>query len=303
MMDHLNGHWTPSGFRHDYSSRSATQLEKELIAYCPAEGGDDERQAILTDLTAAYFGEVLLNQAGGRWKWDNTAGELTDGAPVVVPDPSLGLEAIDPAVIARRALTKRTGRVVTGEVRRLRKAVGEYQKARPEWRPDRVPTPRVRDWDLESVRYADDVDQWRGECLRDFRQWWLEEVGGDRYAWVFNPASMDLMEKVLRERCASVEEFDAVSGERFWIVAAWYVGMAAVHGKGAVWQYRAVDPDAPEGGMYAADNYWTGSIFVNQRNHLDGHAAHPSAMLRGALEEGGSLRRELDRFKDPHPDR
>ncbi|MEU9503167.1 hypothetical protein [Streptomyces sp. NPDC048196] len=299
LMDHLHASFAPQDWKHDYTSASATALEKRLITYCTGENHD--RDATRIEVTAAYFGEVLLNEAGGRWGWDNNAGEGPSGLPVILPDPPLDLAPIVPLELAHRALAKRTGKVMAAEIRRVRKAVYPHYGRTLESHPPRLPTPRVESHDLEAVTFRMAMDDWLGQCMRDFRDGWIEEAGyGDREFWAFTPASLDQLEAILRDRCPTLEAFNDVCSSRFWTVAAWYVGMVVTEEKAATWQYRAIDPEAAPGSMYAADDYWTGSIFVNQRDRIGGHAEHPIDMLRAVLRDGVSLRQSYDRFPAPH---
>ncbi|MEK2475567.1 hypothetical protein [Streptomyces noursei] len=283
------------GWEHEYTAGSLPELEEALLDFCSHDDGKDDGNALYVEAVAAYLGETLLEEAGGRWDWDATAG--TDGLPVVRPDPALALPPVVPLLVVGQALREKSGQVLATAVRLLRAAVRDRQREHPEWWPRRVRTPWVHTGSIISSCRA--AERWRNQRMVDYLHWWAEEAGG-REHWLFAPASLDALQALLRKHFRTVEDYDRVADERFWIMAAWYVGHYVVEKKDALWQYREVDPDAPPGTPHAADGHWTGSAFVSQRLRHDGHAAHPWAMLREAVA-GKDLHEIVDRFPDPRP--
>ncbi|MER6051293.1 hypothetical protein ABT168_28235 [Streptomyces sp. NPDC001793] len=284
-------------WEHDYSARSLPEVEQALLDSCSVDDGDDDATPLHIEAVAAYLGETLLQEAGGRWDWDATAG--TDGLPVVRPDPALGHPPVVPLLVVGQALREASGQVLATAARLLRRAVRARQREHPEWWPRQVRTPWVHAGAVHSACRT--PERWRNARMVDYLRWWAEQAGG-RDRWLFAPASLDAMEALLRQHFRTVEDYDRVADEPFWITAAWYVGQYVVHNKGALWQYREVDPDAPPGTSHAADDPWTGSVFVSQRLRYDGHAEHPWAMLREAVA-GQDLREIVDRFPDARPHR
>ncbi|MDX3233390.1 hypothetical protein [Streptomyces sp. ME19-01-6] len=277
---------------HEYSARSLPELEESMLDFCSYDDGSD-MSAMYLESAAAYLGETLIEEAGGRWDWDENAG--TDGLPVVCPDPVLGLEPVVPLLVVGQALNEKTGKVFATVARLLRKAVRDRQRQHPEWWPKRVPTPWVGYGTILTA--CNTAREWRNDRMIDFLHWWAAEAGGRR-RWKYTPASLDAMQALLRENFRTVEDYDQVAHEPFWTMAAWYVGQYVVEIKDALWQYREINPDAPPGTWHAEDCYWTGSVFVNQRLRYDGHAEHPWKMLRDVIA-GESLREVVDRFPDP----
>ncbi|WP_438487764.1 hypothetical protein [Streptomyces sp. S186] len=296
LMTLFHDQFAHEDWEHEYSARSLPELEQALLDFCSVDDGADDTPLHI-EAAAAYLGETLIAEAGGRWDWDETAG--TDGLPVVRPDPVLGCAPVVPLLVVGQALREASGQVLATAARLLRRAVRDRQRQHPEWWPQRIRTPWVRAGTIISACRA--PERWRNQCMIDYLHWWAEQAGG-RDRWLFTPASLDAMEALLRRHFRTVEDYDRVADEPFWLMAAWYVGQYVVHNKGALWQYREVNPDAPPGTWYAADNYWTGSVFVSQRLRYDGHAEHPWVMLREAVA-GKDLREIVDRFPDPLPHR
>ncbi|MGX7760402.1 hypothetical protein ACWQ06_17320 [Streptomyces angustmyceticus] len=295
ILDRFLDQYTPEGWQHDYSARELPQLEGQLLDFCRGDDGSDSN-AMVIESAAAYLGETLLAEAGGRWDWDECAG--TGGLPVVCPDPALGLEPVVPLLVVAQALKDRTGKDFATAARLLRKAVRDRQREHPEWWPKRVPTPWVDYGCLFTA--GDTAHRWQSARMLDYLDWWAEEAGG-RQRWNFTPASLDRLESLLRENFPTVEDYHAASDEPFWVMAAWYVGKCVVEGKGAQWQYRGINPDAPPGTWHAEDCYWAGAVFVNQRLRYDGHAELLPVMLRDVVA-GESLRDVVDRFPDRAPE-
>ncbi|MGG2462733.1 hypothetical protein ACO0M4_23435 [Streptomyces sp. RGM 3693] len=294
FMTRLYDQFTYEEWEHDYTARSLPELEEALLDFCSLDDGSDGN-AMYIESAAAYLGETLLEEAGGRWDWDESAG--TDGLPVVCPDPVLGLAPVAPLLVVGQALDDASGQVFATVVRLLRKAVRDRQREHPEWWPRRVPTPWVRYGTILTA--CNTPRRWKDARMLDYLKWWSEEAGG-RARWDFAPASLDTLQALLRENFPTVEDYDRAAHEPFWTMAAWYVGQYVVENKKALWQYREVNPGAPPGTWYAEDCYWAGSIFVSQRLRYDGHAEHPWVMLREAVA-GVPLREVVDRFPDPVP--
>lgn len=297
LMDLLYGTFTEERWSHTYRSPSLKRLEKELLWYFEHPHGGD-LDTIFSKSVAGYLGETLLNEVGGRWDWDENAG--TSGLPVVRPDPVLGLDPVVPSTIVDQAVTEKSGLVFTETARSLRSVVRARQRKKENagWQPERTPTPWVAREDLEAVTYARQLSDWSNRCYSIYYYTWADEAGGGIEHWNFQPESLDTMEALLRENFQTVEDYNRVADEPFWMQAAWYVGEYVVRRKRAQWQYLQVNPDAEPGTLYAADSYWTGSAFVRQRYRYDSHAEHPHEMLRAVLT-GTSLREVVDRFNDP----
>ncbi|MFG2490421.1 hypothetical protein ACGFSD_05000 [Streptomyces caniferus] len=296
ILDRFVDQFTSEEWKHDYSARELPELEEHLLDFCKGDDGSDSN-AMFIESVAVYLGETLLEEAGGRWDWDESVG--TDGLPVVCPDPVLGLEPVVPLLVVGQAIKERTGQVFATVARLLRKAVRDRQREHPEWWPNRVPTPWVHYGCL--FRAADTAYRWQNAGMIDYLDWWAEEAGG-RERWNFTLKSLDLLEALLRESFPTVEDYHEASDEPFWVMAAWYLGKCIVECKDAQWQYRGINPDAPPGTWHAEDCYWAGAVFVNQRLRYDGHAELLPVMLRDVVA-GESLRDVVDRFPDRVPER
>ncbi|WP_327351533.1 hypothetical protein [Streptomyces sp. NBC_01304] len=294
-MDLLLAQFTADGWDHDYSIGSLRLLEEDLATLYGTDDGQDST-ALYMEALAGYLGEVLLAEGGGRWVWDESAGSV--GLPAVEPDPELGLETVVPILLVGQAVYEKTQNVFATVALRLRRAVVRHKAAHPGWRPERVRTPWVRFGELDEVGAL--WKYWPNERFHDYLTWWADGAGGGRERWDFGPASLDALEALLRERLGTVEQYDKVAGEPFWVQAAWYAAEYVVRRKDAAWQFRKSNPEAPPGTWYAADSYWTDTVFVDQRMRYGGHAEHPTQMLRAVLE-GETLRAVVDRFPDPAP--
>ncbi|MDH6144848.1 MULTISPECIES: hypothetical protein [Kitasatospora] len=297
-MDLLNGTFSYAGWSHTYQAPSLKRLERTLHWFLDRRLGGDMDTLLLRSV-AGYLGETLLNQAGGRWGWDETL-DGGIGLPVVCPDPALELAPVVPLEIVERAVAEKTGTVFAEEARRLRGAVRarKRRKGNGTWEPERLPTPWIARAELESFTMAKRLLNW-GWYHRNLHRWsWVQEAGGGEERWNYRPESLDALEELLLERFASVDEYNEVAKEDFWMHAAWYAGECVVMWKKARWQYLEPNPDALPGTPYAADNYWTGTVFIRQRFRFDGHVEHPTNMLR-AVFAGHRLREVAERFPDP----
>jgi hypothetical protein len=297
-MDLLHGTFLSKGWSHTYQAPSLKRLERELHQFLERGLGGDIDTLCLRSV-AGYLGETLLNQAGGRWDWDENL-DGGAGLPVVRPDPVLELAPVVPLEVVERAVRERTGTVLADEARRLRGAMRAHKrrKGNEGWEPERLPTPWIAREDLESFTMAQRLLHWGWSQRNLHRYGWADEAGGGEERWNYRPDSLDALEELLRQRFRSVEEYNAAAGEEFWMHAAWYAGECVVRWKKARWQYLESNPQALPGTRYAADNHWTGTVFIRQRFRLDGHAEHPRNMLR-AVFAGHRLREVADRFPDP----
>ncbi|WP_187369913.1 DUF6333 family protein [Streptomyces boluensis] len=292
-MDLFVAQFSAEDWEHDYSIASLKFLEEETLPLFATDDGTDV-PGLYMEALAGYVGEVLLNEGGGRWIWDEEAGAV--GMPAVQPDPVLGLEPIVPILLVGQAAYEQTQTIFATVALRLRKAVTERKAAEPGWKPERVPTPWVSFHELDECGAT--WKYWPNERFHDYLTWWADRAGGGRERWDFMPASLEAMEELLRDRLGTVEEYNKVAGNSFWMVAAWYVGEYVVRRKGATWQFRQSNPAAPSGTWHASDSYWTDTIHVVQRMRYAGHAEHPTEMLRDVLG-GERLADVVDRFAEP----
>ncbi|MEV0094985.1 hypothetical protein [Streptomyces sp. NPDC050738] len=285
----MHGDW-----EHLYSARELPDLEEQLLSFCKSDDGSDTN-ALFVESAAAYLGETLVEEAGGRWEWDARAG--VGGLPVICPDPVLGLDPIVPHLVVGQAVTDGSGRTFATLARLLRTAVRDRQEEHREWWPKRVPTPWISYGCLMSALH--EADRWRNNRMLDYLDWWAAEAGG-RERWNFTTTSLDTLQALLRKTFPTVEDYYEACDEPFWVMAAWYVGECIVQNKDAQWQFRGINPDAPLGTWHAEDSYWTNAVFVNQRLRYDGHAELLPVMLHDVVA-GQSLREVVDRFPDPLP--
>ncbi|MGW1375024.1 hypothetical protein ACWD6P_12230 [Streptomyces sp. NPDC002446] len=266
-------------FPFDYSPDSLDALEARVLEHCDA-GQDPLKRAEFTESAAAYLGEVLLGVAGGGWGWNTRPAGDRPGQPVVWPDPELELSPIAPGLLVAYALRVRTGTAFAEEVGRLQQAVTERQQEVPGWEPVKEHTPHV---DPGSPLPEDPaLTAWLDERREAFPAWVGDAFGG---AWRrnFHSDTLDWLEAAVRQRFATVEEFDASRDEPFVQGACWYMGEVIRRNKGAVWQYIPFHPDAEPGAPGSRESLWTEVPFVDQPDKRVGGAAIPLECLRELL--------------------
>ncbi|MER6305878.1 hypothetical protein [Streptomyces sp. NPDC001657] len=268
----------------DYSPESLETLEARLLEHHDSVQ-EPEQRAKFVESATAYLGEVLLGIAGGGWGWNTRPVDERPGQPVVWPDPDLELSPIAPRLLIAHALRVRTGNAFAHEVERLREAVSALQDAVPGWKPVKEHTPRVD----PTVPMPEDpaLTAWLDERSKALPAW---AEGAFNGAWRghFHPDTLDWLETVVRQRFATVEEFDAARDDPFVQGACWYLGEVIRRVKGAVWQYIPFDPDAGPGAPGSRESPWTEVPFIDQPDKRVGGAAIPLGCLRELfLEENG----------------
>ncbi|MEU8686351.1 hypothetical protein [Streptomyces sp. NPDC048611] len=271
----------PEGFPFDYRPESLDALEARLLEQDGSvqEGGD---RAEFVASATAYLGEVLLGVAGGAWGWHTRPVGDLPGQPVVCPDPDLHLSPVAPMLLISYALRVRTGTAFAGELERLRQAVTARQRAIPGWAPVKEHTPHVDPG--EPLPEHPVLTAWlaeRSEALAD----WAKEAFDGAWRSNFHPRTLNWLEAVIRQRFATVAEFDAARDEPFVQGACWYLGEVIRRNKGAVWQYVPYDPDAEPWALGSRENVWTEVPFVDQPDKRVGGAAIPLGCLRELLPE------------------
>ncbi|REK84916.1 hypothetical protein DY245_40620 [Streptomyces inhibens] len=282
------------GFPFDYSPKSLDALEARLLEHHDS-AQDPAKRKEFVESAMAYLGEVLLGIAGGAWGWNTRPVDDLPGQPVVWPDPELELSPVAPKLLISYALRVRTGTAFAEEIERLRQAVTARQHAVPGWEPAKEHTPHV---DPTAPLPEDPVlTAWLAE-RREALPAWAEGAFNGAWRWNFHPDTLDWLEAVVRQRFATVEEFDASRDEPFVQGACWYMGEVIRRNKGAVWQYIPFDPDAEPGAPGSRESVWTEVPFVDQPDKRVGGAAIPLGCLRellfgeevdGKREEGESL--------------
>lgn len=277
----------------DYSPESLETLEARLLEHHDAVQ-EPEKRAEFVESAMAYLGEVLLGTAGGGWGWNTRPVDGRPGQPVVRPDPDLELSPIAPRLLIAHALRVRTGSAFAHEVERLREAVSALQEAVPGWQPVKEHTPRVD----PTVPMPEDpvLAAWLEERRKALSAW-AEDAFNGAWRWHFHPDTLDWLETAVRQRFATVEEFDAAQDEPFVQGACWYLGEVIRRVKGAVWQYIPFDPDAGPGAPGSRENPWTEVPFVDQPDKRVGGAAIPLECLRGLFREEESLQDILIWFR------
>lgn len=179
------------------------------------------------------------------------------------------------------------------------------QHAVPGWEPVKSHTPHV---DPEAPLPEDPaLTAWLAERNEALSAWAQNAFEG---AWRrnFHPDTLDWLEAVMRQRFATVEEFDASRDEPFVQGACWYMGKVIRRNKGAVWQYIPFDPDAGPGALGSRESAWTEVPFVDQPDKRVGGAAIPLEWLRellveekekeGAAAEAAADGKREDRLRD-----
>ncbi|MDI3387604.1 hypothetical protein QIS99_15545 [Streptomyces sp. B-S-A8] len=289
----------PDGEWFDFTPGSLDALERELLRRFgpsapppPASDGpgasDASRTPVRAEWTewtesaAAYVGEVLLGVAGGAWGWHTRPVDGAPGQPVVCPDAELGLSPLAPKLLIAHALRGGSGGAFAAEVARLRAAVAALAEQVPGWSPVKAHTPQVDP--VGPLAEHPFLARWtaeRREALSD----WSEEAFRGAWRWNFHPGTLDLLESVVRERFATVEEFDASRDEPFVQGACWYLGEVIRRNFGAMWQYAPLDAAAEPGALGSREHGWTGVPFVDQPGKRLPGAAEPLGCLRELLAE------------------
>ncbi|MGY5128204.1 hypothetical protein [Streptomyces nigrescens] len=293
----------PEDFSLDYGPKSLAALEARLLEQDDSVQESEQRREFV-ESAMAYLGEVLLGVAGGAWGWNTRPVDDLPGQPVVCPDPDLELSPVAPMLLISYALRIRTGTAFAEETARLRQAVRARQQVIPGWEPVKEHTPHV---DPKLPLPEDPVlTAWlaeRNEALSG----WVEDAFAGAWRRSFHPDTLDWLEAAVRQRFATVEEFDAARDEPFVQGACWYLGEVIRRSKGAVWQYIPFDPDAEPWALGSRENVWTEVPFVDQPDKRVGGAAIPLGCLRELLldeevggeqkERQGGLRDELFWFR------
>ncbi|MFD8543092.1 hypothetical protein [Streptomyces sp. NPDC059649] len=277
----------------DYSPESLETLEARLLEHHDSVQ-EPEKRAEFVESAMAYLGEVLLGIAGGGWGWNTRPVDDRPGQPVVWPDPDLELSPIAPRLLIAHALRVRTGTAFAHEVERLREAVSALQDEVPGWKPVKQHTPRVD----PTVPMPEDpvLTAWLAERRKSLSAWAKDAFNG-AWRWHFHPDTLDWLETVVRQRFATVEEFDAAQEDPFVQGACWYLGEVIRRVKGAVWQYIPFDPDAEPGAPGSRESPWTEVPFVDQPDKRVGGAAIPLGCLRELFLTEESLRDVLIWFR------
>lgn len=265
----------PEEFGFDYTPASLDALEAHLLAQ-----DESGLTAELLDAATAYLGEVLLGVAGGAWGWHTRPVDGPPGQPVVWPDRELELSPVAPRLLIAHALRVRTRAAFAAEVARLREEVAERQEAVPGWEPVKEYRPGLDPGEPLPEHPA--LTAWLAERKEAHPAWAKDAFGG---AWRWNPHADTLgwLYTVVRQRFATVEEFDAALDEPFVQGACWYLGEVIRRNQGAVWQYVPFDPEAGPGAPGSRENAWTEVPFVHQPDKRLGGAAEPLTYLRDVL--------------------
>ncbi|RZU54008.1 hypothetical protein EV385_5945 [Krasilnikovia cinnamomea] len=272
QLARLEAFEVPLGFPLDYSEDSLARLEQLLR--------DRRPSASLVESATAYAGEALLRVGGGRWAW-------ADGQPVVQPDEALGLPAVAPGDLVSRADD------LAATWAALAAAVRARQAAHPGWSPVKEPTPDM----IEDRRPV--VLPWLGDWLAEREKSfpaWAADTGVDAAAWDFTPASVDVLETVVRHRLPTGQAFTDPRLHDFVQGAVWYFGEVARRNKqSAGWQYNRSEPGATDRRLSAQYNPWVGRPFIEQLLPDDMQATVPIFDLESSVLNGtpGYLRGRL----------
>ncbi|MET9372726.1 hypothetical protein ABZX98_01030 [Streptomyces sp. NPDC002992] len=289
-IDRLREESLPEETRLDFGVESLPRLEAALLRHYAPDAPAEPGVALVND-AMAYLGEVLLTVAGGGWGWDTEPVGEVEGRPVVVPDAALGLEPVAPMLLVERALSRRTGDEFAAAARRLSDAVAGLREERPDWEPVKEHTPGV---DPEpEVALHPWLAGWLAERERAFAAW-VQETGQPAETWDFSASSLDVLERLTKERFSSGPHFEASEPESFLQGAVWYLGEVARRSRGAAWSY--MDPEEH-------DTTWAGQPYLTQPGVRDGNIASPMAELYAASvmageDESGVLRERLSWYKE-----
>lgn len=251
----------------DGSAESLRLVEELLLSEAPP-GQVPEG---LAQVAGAYLGEALLDAGGGGWVWD----EVSD-LPAVRLDPALGW-TIEPMRAVLDAVVGRSGTVCADLLERVSAAVAEYQRDAPDWQPARTDRSVLRRVPASSVP----ADPWLADWLTTRRERFAEwaRACGVPDALDFSAASLDTVERLVRDRAGSVADLRQIRHEEFIQGAVWYLGETACRRGGAHWIYHP----PPETG---SKNPYVGRPFV-QRNPPSSADLIPVLELEAAVAGDG----------------
>ncbi|MGH3317034.1 MAG: hypothetical protein ACRDO0_12900 [Nocardioidaceae bacterium] len=268
----------------DCSADSLQQVEDILLSETPPGAAPPEG---LAESAGGYLGEALLTAGGGAWTWD----EASD-LPAARLDPALDL-TIEPMRVVLDAVLRRTGTVWSEELARVEAAVADRRLNEPDWHPTRTDQPVLQDAMPGPVATDPWLTDWLAARQEHFDSWAAST--GAPADLDFTPESLDTLERLLRERVASVDDLKTAEHDDFVQGAVWYLGEVARRHRDARWHYVRLDPDAT-GGPSSRANPFAGSPYVAQAPPSEG-AAVPMLELRAALrtDEKGVL---WDRFEE-----
>lgn len=68
-MDRFIDQLMYEGWEHNYSARELPEVEEQLLHFCRGDDSSDDSNAMFIESAAAYLGETLIEEAGGRWDW------------------------------------------------------------------------------------------------------------------------------------------------------------------------------------------------------------------------------------------
>jgi hypothetical protein len=236
-------------------------LQEALPGQMPPEG--------FAQVVGAYLGEALLDAGGGSWVWD----EVSD-LPAVRLDPALGW-TIEPMRVVLDAVMERSGTVCADLLAQVAAAVVEYQQDAPDWQPTRTDKSVLRQVPASAVP----ADPWLADWLTTRRERFAEwaRACGVPDELDFSVASLDTVERLVRDRAGSVADLRQIKHDEFIQAAVWYVGETACRHGGAHWIYRT----PPEGG---SKNPWVGRPFV-QRDPPSNADLIPFLELKAAVAD------------------
>ncbi|MBT2440183.1 hypothetical protein J7E93_08650 [Streptomyces sp. ISL-36] len=288
LVMRLDTWYTPEEFHPDMSQESLRLLEEAVVFTYQPEGTPESRDFLQGAM--AYLGEALMAVGGGRW------GRSADGHPVVLPDPELRLEPLDPLKLIIAAQERDEFGAFTEAVDALRAAVAERGEREPGWKPVKEPTPGLDPW------AAEEPHPWLAGWLEERRNGfpaWAAETGSEIQVWDFSPRSLETLGRLVVERFGSREAFKAAEDTPFVQGAIWYVGEVAVHHRRGAWTYREAAERIPR--EEVEKNIYLERPFVNQPTVRDGVGEVPFYALLATVgrEEPAVLLERLDRYKEP----
>ncbi|MFI0468710.1 hypothetical protein ACH347_31910 [Saccharopolyspora sp. 5N102] len=275
-------------FQPDMSADSLLVLEEALVNSYRPEGGPDAADFLRGAM--AYLGESLMMIAGGRWGW------AADERPVVLPDPELHLEPVDPLNLIVETLESPVFGVFTGSADMLRHAVLERQAEHPGWKPVKEPIPGLDPWGPEDQHPW--LAGWLATRTAQFDAW-VADTGVDKAAWDFSPASLDVLGRLVTERYPGGEAFERDEDAPFAQGAIWYAGEVGIRNRSGAWRYRepaeGLPPEEAERNIYLLRPH------VVQPAVREGGGDIPFfALLQAARERNPeALRTRLGRYAAP----